>query len=74
MNTIKMKRGATRGDPSRGFYLEILYPGLTFGEGDSGIGAIGRIDRARPSGSRHRDGPPPRRRDPDLRARRIDDP
>lgn len=47
MNTIKMKRGATRGDPSRGFSLEILYPGLTFGEGDSGIGAIGRIDRAR---------------------------
>jgi quercetin 2,3-dioxygenase len=47
MKTIKMKRGARRGDPSRGFSLEILYPGLTFGEDDSGIGAIGRIDRAR---------------------------
>ncbi|MET0640560.1 MAG: pirin family protein [Hyphomicrobium sp.] len=46
MKTIKMKRGAKRGDPSRGFSLEILYPGLTFGEDDSGIGAIGRIDRA----------------------------
>jgi len=47
MKTIKMKRGIRRGDPSRGFSLEILYPGLTFGEDDSGIGAIGRIDRAR---------------------------
>ena len=36
-----------RGDPDRGFSLEILYPGLTFGMEDSGIGAIGRIDRAR---------------------------
>jgi quercetin 2,3-dioxygenase len=47
MNTIRLKRGIRRGDPSRGFSLEILYPGLTFGEDDSGIGAIGRIDRAR---------------------------
>ncbi|WP_244607563.1 pirin family protein [Bradyrhizobium symbiodeficiens] len=47
MKTIKMKRGIRRGDPGRGFSLEILYPGLTFGEDDSGIGAMGRIDRAR---------------------------
>lgn len=47
MKTVKMKRGARRGDPSRGFSLEILYPGLTLGSDDSGIGAIGRIDRAR---------------------------
>lgn len=47
MKTTKMKRGARRGDPDRDFSLEILYPGLTFGSDDSGIGAIGRIDRAR---------------------------
>ncbi len=47
MKTIKMKRGVKRGDPDRGFSLEILYPGMTFGKGDSGVGAIGRIDRAR---------------------------
>jgi redox-sensitive bicupin YhaK (pirin superfamily) len=47
MKTTKMKRGVKRGDPSRGFSLEILYPGMTFGGNDSGIGAVGRIDRAR---------------------------
>lgn len=47
MKTIKMKRGVKRGDPSRGFSLEILYPGMTLGGNDSGVGAIGRIDRAR---------------------------
>lgn len=46
MKTIKMKRGAKRGNPDRGFSLEIIYPGLTFERGDSGVGAIGRIDRA----------------------------
>jgi quercetin 2,3-dioxygenase len=47
MRTTKIKRGAKRGDSDRGFSLEILYPGLTFGMEDSGVGAIGRIDRAR---------------------------
>jgi quercetin 2,3-dioxygenase len=47
MKPIKIKRGTKRGDPNRGFAVEIIYPGLTFNEGDSGIGAIGRIDRAR---------------------------
>lgn len=47
MKTIKMKRGLKRGNPDRGFSIEILYPGMTFGGGDSGVGAIGRIDRAR---------------------------
>ena len=30
-----------------GFGIEILYPGLALDQGDSGIGAIGRIDHAR---------------------------
>ncbi|MBW7974155.1 pirin family protein [Bradyrhizobium sp. BR 10289] len=47
MKTTKMKRGTRRGDPDRGFSLEIIHPGLTLGTDDSGIGAIGRIDRAR---------------------------
>ena len=34
------------GDPARGFAVEIIRPGLSFGGGDSGLGAIGRIDRA----------------------------
>ena len=47
MQTVKIRRGTKRGDPNRGFAVEIIYPGLTLNEGDSGIGAIGRIDRAR---------------------------
>lgn len=47
MQPIKIKHGNRRGDCDRGFAVEILYPGLTLNAGDSGIGAIGRIDRAR---------------------------
>ena len=36
-----------RGDWNRGFAVEILHPGRTLKSGDTGIGAIGRIDRAR---------------------------
>ncbi|WP_306421688.1 pirin family protein [Methylobacterium dankookense] len=34
------------GNPARGFAVEIIRPGLSLGGGDSGLGAIGRIDRA----------------------------
>jgi redox-sensitive bicupin YhaK (pirin superfamily) len=47
MNTTKMKRGLKRGSLDRGFAVEIIYPGQTIGGDDSGIGAIGRLDRAR---------------------------
>jgi len=47
MKPIKIERGAQRGNWDRGFAVEILHPGLTLNAGDSGIGAIGRIDRAR---------------------------
>jgi redox-sensitive bicupin YhaK (pirin superfamily) len=47
MKTIKLSAGDKRGDWKRGFAVEILYPGLTVNAGDSGIGAIGRIDRAK---------------------------
>lgn len=44
---MKIEHGTKRGDWNRGFAVEILYPGLKLNAGDSGIGAIGRIDRAR---------------------------
>jgi len=44
---IKIGNGSRRGDWNRGFAVEILYPGQALKAGDSGIGAIGRIDRAR---------------------------
>jgi quercetin 2,3-dioxygenase len=47
MKPIKIHRGIARGDWTRGFAVEILHPGRTLKSGDSGIGAIGRIDRAR---------------------------
>ena len=47
MKPIKIERGMQRGNWDRGFAVEILYPGLTLNAEDSGIGAIGRIDRAR---------------------------
>ena len=47
MKPIKIERGTQRGNWDRGFAVEILHPGLTLNAGDSGIGAIGRIDRAR---------------------------
>jgi redox-sensitive bicupin YhaK (pirin superfamily) len=42
----KVPAGQTRGDFAHGFGVEILYPGLTLTSDDSGIGPIGRIDRA----------------------------
>ena len=47
MKPIKIERGTQRGNWDRGFAVEILHPGLRLNAGDSGIGAIGRIDRAR---------------------------
>lgn len=46
MKAIKLERGRQRGSAQDGFAIEILYPGLALRKGDSGIGAIGRIDRA----------------------------
>ncbi|MBE7196865.1 MAG: pirin family protein [Parafilimonas terrae] len=46
MTVTKLRRGDRMGDPARGFAVEIIRPGLSFGGGDSGLGAIGRIDRA----------------------------
>ncbi|GJD99948.1 pirin family protein [Methylobacterium isbiliense] len=46
MRPIGLGRGAWRGNREEGFALEILHPGVSLGLGDSGIGAIGRIDRA----------------------------
>jgi len=44
---IKLDRTMKRGRRAGGFGIEILYPGTVLKEGDSGIGAIGRIDHAR---------------------------
>jgi redox-sensitive bicupin YhaK (pirin superfamily) len=44
---MKLDRTMKRGHSAGGFGIEILYPGAVFNEGDSGIGAIGRIDHAR---------------------------
>ncbi|QOZ10331.1 pirin family protein [Bradyrhizobium sp. CCBAU 51765] len=49
MPPLKIQHGSKRGDWNGGFAVEILYPGLALNAGDSGIGAIGRIDRARVS-------------------------
>ncbi|MDK4715996.1 pirin family protein [Rhizobium sp. CNPSo 4039] len=46
MTITKIPAGRMRGDVSQGFWVEILYPGLTLTSDDSGIGPIGRIDRA----------------------------
>ena len=46
MDVTKLRRGDRMGDPTRGFAVEIIRPGLSLGGGDSGLGAIGRIDRA----------------------------
>lgn len=46
MDAIKLKRGDRKGDPARGFAVEILHPGLGLEGRDSGLGSIGRIDRA----------------------------
>jgi redox-sensitive bicupin YhaK (pirin superfamily) len=43
----KLDRSTKRVHRVGGFGIEILFPGMTLDEGDSGIGAIGRIDHAR---------------------------
>jgi len=43
---IKIDQTRKRGHKSGGFGIEILWPGLVQNKGDSGIGAIGRIDHA----------------------------
>ena len=42
----KIGRAAKRRHKSGGFSIEILYPGMSEGGGDSGVGTIGRIDDA----------------------------
>jgi len=46
MTITKIPAGRMHGDFGHGFGVEILYPGLTLTSDDSGIGPIGRIDRA----------------------------
>ncbi|WP_246645620.1 hypothetical protein [Rhizobium redzepovicii] len=46
MTITKIPAGRMRGNISQGFGVEILYPGLSPTPDDSGIGPIGRIDRA----------------------------
>lgn len=46
MTITKISAGRMRGNFVQSFGVEILYPGLTLTADDSGIGPIGRIDRA----------------------------
>ncbi|KQS71383.1 pimeloyl-CoA dehydrogenase [Rhizobium sp. Leaf371] len=46
MTITKIPAGRMRGNFVQGFGVEILYPGLSLTADDSGIGPIGRIDRA----------------------------
>ena len=46
LSPIKIDRSAKRRHSSGAFRIEILHPGQALGQGDSGIGAIGRIDHA----------------------------
>ncbi|MBP2561937.1 redox-sensitive bicupin YhaK (pirin superfamily) [Neorhizobium galegae] len=46
MTIIKIPAGRMRGNIGQGFDVEIMYPGLSLTPDDSGIGPIGRIDRA----------------------------
>ena len=46
MTITKISAGRTRGNIVQGGSVEILYPGLNLTPDDSGIGPIGRIDRA----------------------------
>ena len=46
MTITKIPAGRMRGNFVQGFGVEILYPGLALTADDSGIGPIGRIDRA----------------------------
>jgi redox-sensitive bicupin YhaK (pirin superfamily) len=47
MQPIRIMPSISRGDGKHGFGIEVFYPGTALNGGDSGIGAIGRIDRAR---------------------------
>jgi redox-sensitive bicupin YhaK (pirin superfamily) len=47
MQPIKIAPEVRRGDWAAGFGMEIFYPGRALGALDSGVGAIGRVDRAR---------------------------
>lgn len=47
MDPIKIGAEVKRGNWASGFGMEIFYPGATLKTRDSGIGAIGRVDRAR---------------------------
>lgn len=47
MKALLSKREVKKGHRAGGFGIEILYPGLVLDHGDSGIGALGRIDHAR---------------------------
>lgn len=47
MKPVKLDSSAKHAHRMGAFGIEILYPGQTLGRGDSGIGAIGRIDHAR---------------------------
>lgn len=44
---VKLGRSTKQKHGAGGFGIEILYPGLQQNAGDSGVGAIGRIDHAR---------------------------
>jgi redox-sensitive bicupin YhaK (pirin superfamily) len=46
MKPIKIESSVKHGDWKHGFGVEIFYPGTALDDADSGIGAIGRIDRA----------------------------
>jgi len=46
MTITKIPAGRMRGNIGQGFGVEIMYPGLSLTTDDSGIGPIGRIDRA----------------------------
>lgn len=44
---VKLDRSMKQGHSADGFGVEVLFPGAVLNEGDSGVGAIGRIDHAR---------------------------
>ena len=46
MEPLKLDREMKQGHRRGGFGIEILYPGVALGAGDSGVGAIGHIDHA----------------------------
>ncbi|WP_323455105.1 hypothetical protein [Rhizobium sp. Root491] len=73
MTITKIPAGRMRGNIGQGFGVEIMYPGLSLTTDDSGIGPIGRIDRAQVQPG-HLIGMHPHKDDEntDLHARRRD--